>query len=39
MKWLRRTLIALAVLLVIAAAVPFFISLDDYIPRIHAVRT
>lgn len=34
MKWLKRILIALAVLLVIAAALPFFISLDDYIPRI-----
>jgi hypothetical protein len=29
MKWLRRILIALAVLLVIAVALPFFISLDD----------
>jgi len=34
MKWLKRILIALAVLLVIAGALPFFISLDDYIPRI-----
>ena len=34
MKWLKRGSIALAVLLVIAAALPFFISLDDYIPRI-----
>jgi uncharacterized protein involved in outer membrane biogenesis len=34
MKWLKPLLIALAVLLVIAAALPFFISLDDYIPRI-----
>ncbi|MFA4970643.1 MAG: hypothetical protein WC540_13545 [Sulfuritalea sp.] len=34
MKWLKRVLIAFAVLLVIAAALPFFISLDDYIPRI-----
>lgn len=34
MKWLKRILIALAVLLLIAAALPFFISLDDYIPRI-----
>ena len=34
MKWLKRILIALAVLLAIAAALPFFISLDDYIPRI-----
>jgi len=34
MKWLKRILIALAVLLVIAVALPFFISLNDYIPRI-----
>jgi uncharacterized protein involved in outer membrane biogenesis len=31
---LKRILIALAVLLVIAGALPFFISLNDYIPRI-----
>ena len=34
MKWLKRVLIAFAVLLVIAVALPFFISLNDYIPRI-----
>ena len=34
MKWLKRSLIALGVLLAIAAAVPFFVTLDDYIPRI-----
>ncbi len=34
MNWLKRILIALAVLLVIAGALPFFISLNDYIPRI-----
>ena len=34
MKWLKRMLIALAVLLVIAVTLPFFISLNDYIPRI-----
>ena len=34
MKWLKPILIALAVLLVIAVALPFFISLNDYIPRI-----
>ncbi|MBE0625263.1 MAG: AsmA family protein [Burkholderiales bacterium] len=34
MKWPKRTLAVLAALLAIAAAVPFFISLDDYIPRI-----
>jgi uncharacterized protein involved in outer membrane biogenesis len=35
-KWLRRTLIAVAVVVAIAVAVPFFISLDDYIPQIEA---
>src|SRR3970040_69100 len=34
MKWLKRVLIAFAVLLVIAVALPFFVSLNDYIPRI-----
>ncbi len=34
MKWPKRILIALAVLLVSAVALPFFISLNDYIPRI-----
>jgi uncharacterized protein involved in outer membrane biogenesis len=34
MKWLKRISIALALLLVVAVAVPFFVSLDDYIPRI-----
>ncbi len=34
MKWLKRILIALAALLALAAALPLFISLDDYIPRI-----
>lgn len=34
MKWLKRVLIALAALLAIAGALPFFISLNDYIPRI-----
>jgi uncharacterized protein involved in outer membrane biogenesis len=34
MKWLKRASIVLAVLLAIAAAVPFFVSLDDFIPRI-----
>ena len=37
MKWLKRILIGLAVLVAavvaVAIAVPFFISLDDYIPR------
>ena len=36
MKWLKRIVIALAVLFVIVVALPFFISLDDYIPRIEA---
>jgi len=34
MKWLKRIGIALVVLLVIAAAIPFFVNLDDFIPRI-----
>lgn len=34
MKWLKRILIALAVLLVIVAALPFFIPLNKYIPQI-----
>jgi len=34
MKWLKRILIALALLLVLALALPFFITLDDYIPQI-----
>lgn len=36
MTWLKRTLAALAALIALAAAVPFFISLDDYIPRLEA---
>jgi hypothetical protein len=35
-KWLGRTLIALAVIIASAAALTFFISLDDYIPQIEA---
>jgi len=31
MKWLKRIGIALVVLLVIAAAIPFFVNLDDFI--------
>jgi uncharacterized protein involved in outer membrane biogenesis len=34
MTWLKPTLITLAVLLTVALALPFLISLDDYIPRI-----
>ena len=34
MKWLKRILTALALLLAIAAAAPFLYALDDYIPRI-----
>lgn len=34
MKWPKRILIALAVLIALAALLPFFVSLDDYIPRI-----
>src|SRR3954469_521587 len=34
MKWLKRAAIACAVLLLLAAAVPLFVKLDDFIPRI-----
>jgi uncharacterized protein involved in outer membrane biogenesis len=34
MKWLKRILIALALLLAVAIALPFFISLDHYIPQL-----
>lgn len=34
MKWIKRILVALAVLLVIVVALPFFISLNKYIPQI-----
>lgn len=34
MKWPKRLLVAFAALLAIAVALPFFISLNDYIPRI-----
>ena len=34
MKWLKSLTIVLAVLLATAAALPFFITFDDYIPRI-----
>ena len=34
MKWLRYLLIAFAVPLVIAMALPFLVALDDYIPQI-----
>lgn len=34
MRWLKRFAIVIGVLLVILAALPFFISLDDYIPQI-----
>lgn len=34
MKWLKRIGIVVGVLLLILAAVPFFISLDDYIPEL-----
>jgi len=34
MKWLKRISITLALLLVLALALPFFITLDDYIPII-----
>ncbi len=34
MKWLKRILIVLLLLLAIALALPFFISINDYIPQI-----
>lgn len=34
MKWFKRGVIVVGALLAILAALPFFISLDDYIPRI-----
>ncbi len=34
MKWLKRVAIVLGLLLVILAVLPFFLTLDDYIPRI-----
>ena len=34
MKWLKRIGLVLGVLILLLAVVPFFISLDDYIPRI-----
>ncbi len=34
MKWLKRISIVIGVLLLVLAVVPFFISLDDYIPAI-----
>jgi len=34
MKWLKRSAIAFGILLAILAALPFFISLNDYIPAI-----
>lgn len=34
MKWLKRVAIVMGLLLVILVAVPFFLTLNDYIPRI-----
>ncbi len=34
MKWLKRIAIAVGVIVLLLAAAPFFISLNDYIPRI-----
>lgn len=34
MRWLKAILVALVLLLVAAAALPFFVKLDDFIPRI-----
>ncbi len=34
MKWLKRSALVLGVIVLVLAAVPFFISLNDYIPQI-----
>jgi uncharacterized protein involved in outer membrane biogenesis len=34
LKWFKRILVLIGLLLALAAALPFFISLNDYIPRI-----
>lgn len=39
MKWLKRTLIALALLLVLALALPFLISLDAYRPDLETAAS
>lgn len=39
MNWPKRILVAVAVLIAIAAALPLFISLDDYIPRLEKAAT
>ena len=39
MTWLKRTLVALAVLIALAAALPFLIPLDHYIPRLEAAAS
>ena len=36
MKWLKGTAIALGIVLALLALVPFFVSLDDYIPYIES---
>lgn len=39
MTWLKRILMALAVLIALAAALPFLIPLDHYIPRLEAAAS
>ncbi len=39
MKWIKYTLIALAVLAAIAVAVPFLVNLDRYIPQIESAAS
>ncbi|MDO9012020.1 MAG: AsmA family protein [Gallionella sp.] len=39
MKWLKRILLALVLLLVIAAVLPFLISLNDYLPQIEKIAS
>lgn len=36
MKWPKYLLLAIALLIALAAALPLFISLDDYLPRLEA---
>lgn len=39
MKWLKRLAVVLVVLVAVLAIVPFFVSLNDYIPRIEKEAT
>ncbi|OIR06575.1 AsmA family protein [mine drainage metagenome] len=39
MKWFKKTLLLIGLLLAIAVILPFFITLDDYIPQIEAAAS